>query len=101
VRGGAIVPLGPEMNFVGEKPSDPVDFQIYVDSSGRSGSSPYEDDGSTFDYQRNLVRRTAVTAVRSPGGTAGGTACPTSPHRPFSSLGVSRPPLATIPLLNN
>ena len=65
VRGGAIVPLGPEMNFVGEKPSGPVDFQIYVDSFGRASSSLYEDDGSTLDYQRDLVRRTAVTAVRS------------------------------------
>jgi len=27
VRGGAIIPVGPEMNFVGEKPADPISLR--------------------------------------------------------------------------
>src|SRR6266404_6141925 len=34
VRGGAIVPLGPEMNYVKEKRSDPITFAIYPDAGG-------------------------------------------------------------------
>src|SRR6185503_8609525 len=31
VRGGAIIPIAPEMNYTGEKPQDPITFNIYPD----------------------------------------------------------------------
>ena len=34
VRAGAVIPMGPEMNYVGEKPTDPVTFMIYPDQKG-------------------------------------------------------------------
>ncbi len=36
VRGGAIIPTGPSMNYVGEKPTDPITFAIYPDGSRQS-----------------------------------------------------------------
>jgi len=61
VRGGAILPLGPEMNWVGEKPSDPISFRIYPDANGTAATSLYEDDGATPAYLRGAFRRTNVS----------------------------------------
>jgi alpha-glucosidase len=65
VRGGAIIPHGPEMKFTGEKPLSPVSFAIYPDSDGQASTTLYEDDGVTPDYQRGVFRRTPVTVARS------------------------------------
>jgi alpha-glucosidase len=60
VRGGAIIPLGPEMKYVGEKPADPVTFEIYPDAAGRAAGSLYEDDGVSPAYSNGVVRRTTI-----------------------------------------
>ena len=67
VRGGAIIPMGPEMNYTGEKPSDPLSFHIYADERGQASTSLYEDDGSSPAYQQGVFRRTSVTATSSNG----------------------------------
>jgi alpha-glucosidase len=64
VRGGAIIPLGPEMNWVGEKPSSPIRFEIYPDSRGAAATSLYEDDGISPEYQRGVFRRTAIRVTK-------------------------------------
>ncbi len=61
VRGGAIIPMGPEMNYVGEKPTDPITFEIYPDSQANAQASLYEDDGVSPAYNNGAWRRTAVT----------------------------------------
>jgi alpha-glucosidase len=61
VRGGAILPMGPEMNYVGEKPTDPITFEIYPDAQGNAQVSLYEDDGVSPAYRNGVERRTAVT----------------------------------------
>ncbi|HEX8136817.1 MAG TPA: TIM-barrel domain-containing protein [Pyrinomonadaceae bacterium] len=65
VRGGAIIPMGPEMNYVGEKPTDPVEFQIYPDEAGRAQATLYEDDGASPAYKQGVFRRTTVTVSPS------------------------------------
>jgi alpha-glucosidase len=60
VRGGAIIPMGPEMNYVGEKPADPLTFDIYPDAAGRAAGSVYEDDGVSPAYANGVVRRTMI-----------------------------------------
>ncbi len=61
VRGGVILPTGPEMSYVGERPADPLRFDIYPDAEGRAAGSLYEDDGLTLAYRQGVSRRTEVT----------------------------------------
>jgi alpha-glucosidase len=65
VRGGSIIPLGPEMKFVGEKKSDPLTFVVYPDENGSAGTTLYEDDGVSPDHKKGVFRRTTVSATRS------------------------------------
>jgi len=62
VRGGAVLPLGPEMNWTGEKPVDPLTFDVYPDDKDEASGSLYEDDGTTVAYKSGAFRRTSVTA---------------------------------------
>jgi alpha-D-xyloside xylohydrolase len=52
VRAGSIVPFGPELQYIAEKPSDPITLYIY---EGANGSfTLYEDQGSNYDYEKGL-----------------------------------------------
>ena len=64
VRAGAIIPTAPSMNYVGEKPSDPITFSIYPDIEGTASTTLYEDDGASPAYKQGLFRRTAIAAKR-------------------------------------
>jgi len=79
VRGGAIIPMQPAMNYVGEKPADPLTFDIYP--SGRSSIRLYEDDGMSLDYQRQIFARTVVTSDSRPNGLSVQVQAPTGPFR--------------------
>ena len=59
VRAGAIVPLGPEMSWSGEKPVDPLTVRYYA-GDGTSSYSLYEDDGESA---APVARRTVLTVV--------------------------------------
>jgi alpha-D-xyloside xylohydrolase len=50
VRAGSIIPYGPAMQYVGEKPSDPTTLYVYAGSDGQF--TLYEDQGTTFDYEK-------------------------------------------------
>jgi len=65
VRGGAIIPEGPQMNYIGEKPFDPITFAIYPDETGFASTTLYEDDGISPDYQKGTFRRTNVAVKRT------------------------------------
>jgi alpha-glucosidase len=82
VRGGAIIPLGPEMNYVGEKPVDPITFAIYPDEKGSAAVTLYEDDGLTPEYQQGAFRRTRVNAKPSAGGYVVTLSQPEGRHDP-------------------
>ncbi|HTV39133.1 MAG TPA: TIM-barrel domain-containing protein [Candidatus Sulfotelmatobacter sp.] len=49
-RAGSIVPFGPEIQYTGEKPADPLTIYIYTGADG--DFTLYEDDGLTYDYER-------------------------------------------------
>ena len=70
VKAGAIIPMGPEMLYDGQKPMDPITLDVYP--SGKSSFSLYEDDGSTQKYRtgassRTLIDMEAPIAPDSPG----------------------------------
>lgn len=49
VRGGSIVPMGPVMQYTGQKPEDPIELRIYPGAN--ASFTLYEDDGTTYDYE--------------------------------------------------
>jgi alpha-D-xyloside xylohydrolase len=50
VRAGSIIPFGPEIQYIGEKPADPLTVFIYAGADG--DFTLYEDDGSTYKYEK-------------------------------------------------
>jgi alpha-glucosidase len=64
VRGGSVLPTGPEMNYLMERPFDPLIFTVYLDSKGQAEGSYYEDDGLTQDYEKKIYRRSLIHAQR-------------------------------------
>ena len=65
VRAGSIIPMAPQMNYVGEKPVDPITFHIYPDESGSASASLYEDDGVSPLYKQVAFRRTTISVRRA------------------------------------
>ena len=64
VRGGAIIPMGPEMKYVSERPVDPITFAIYPDERGSASTTLYEDDGTSPAYERGVSSRTKLEVRR-------------------------------------
>lgn len=65
VRAGSIIPMGAEMNYIGEKPLDTITFEIYPDSKGQATTMLYEDDGISPAYQQGIFRRTSISLAPS------------------------------------
>ena len=55
VRAGAILPIGPELQYAGEKPADPITLLVYAGADGKF--TLYEDDGLTYGYERGAFAR--------------------------------------------
>jgi alpha-D-xyloside xylohydrolase len=52
VRAGSIVPLGPLVQFAGEKPADPMELRVYRGADG--AFTLYEDEGDNYNYERGV-----------------------------------------------
>jgi len=50
IRAGSIIPFGPELQYTGEKPADPITLFVYAGADGIF--SLYEDDGLTYSYEK-------------------------------------------------
>ena len=50
VKPGAIVPMGPFLQYSSEKPADPIELRIYRGANGKF--TLYEDQGDTYDYEK-------------------------------------------------
>jgi alpha-glucosidase len=64
VRGGAMIPIGPSLNYVGEKPTDRITVNIYPDDNGSASGTLYEDDGLSPAYKNGAFRRTTFSVRR-------------------------------------
>ena len=67
------------MNYVGEKPSDPITFSIYPDDNGSASTTLYEDDGLSPAYKQGAFRRTSVNVSRASNGLSGKRECSGGP----------------------
>ena len=52
VRAGSILPYGPEMQYVGEKPWDNLEIRIYPGADGQF--TLYEDEGDSYNYEKGV-----------------------------------------------
>lgn len=59
VRAGSIIPIGSELQYIGEKPSDPITLYIYTGADG--AFTLYEDDGLTYQYETGAFSRIPIT----------------------------------------
>ena len=50
VRAGSILPLGPEMQYVGEKAWDNLEMRVYPGANG--SFTLYEDEGDNYNYEK-------------------------------------------------
>lgn len=59
VRAGAIVPLGPELQYTGEKAADPLLLMVYAGANGQM--TLYEDDGQSYGYEKGELSRIPIS----------------------------------------
>jgi len=55
VRAGSIVVLGPELQYTDEKPPDPLTLYVYTGAD--ASFTLYEDDGTSYGYEKGLFAR--------------------------------------------
>jgi alpha-D-xyloside xylohydrolase len=73
IRPGAIIPMGPFLQYSSEKPADPIELRIYRGADGKF--TLYEDQGDNYNYEKreyatipiswNEARRTLEFGKRS------------------------------------
>jgi alpha-glucosidase len=62
VRGGAILPSGPDLHYTDEYSLDPLTLDLYPDSGA---FTLYEDDGYSFEYERGQFCTSNYTLRRT------------------------------------
>ena len=60
IKAGAIIPMQPVMQWVGEKPVDVLTLDVYPE--GESSFEMYEDDGLSHDYEKGMYAFTRFTS---------------------------------------
>jgi alpha-glucosidase len=66
VRGNSILPTGPVMQYVDQRPTDPLTFTCYMATDGLASYTLYEDDGSTQAYRNGAYATTSVSCRAEP-----------------------------------
>jgi alpha-D-xyloside xylohydrolase len=59
VRAGSIVPMGPLVQYVAEKPADPIEIRVYRGADG--AFTLYEDEGDTYHYEKGVYATIPLT----------------------------------------
>jgi alpha-glucosidase len=62
VRGGAVLPTAPLVQWTDERPLDPLTLEVFPDEAGDAEGRLYEDDGHSFAYERGESCVTTFTA---------------------------------------
>jgi alpha-D-xyloside xylohydrolase len=58
VRAGSIIPTGPELQYTGEKPADPITLYVYAGADG--AFTLYEDDGLTYKCEKGAFTQIPI-----------------------------------------
>jgi alpha-D-xyloside xylohydrolase len=65
VKAGSIVPFGPDLQYTGEKPADPLTLYVYAGANG--SFTLYEDQGSTYDYEKGAFSEIPIQWAEASG----------------------------------
>ncbi|BDI33081.1 alpha-xylosidase [Capsulimonas corticalis] len=52
VKSGSILPMGPLVQYVAEKPADPIELRVYAGADG--SFALYEDEGDNYNYEKGV-----------------------------------------------
>jgi len=63
VKSGSILPVGPEIQFTGEKPDEPVTLWVYGGADGNF--TLYEDEGLNYNYEKGAYSMIPLTYTDS------------------------------------
>ncbi|MFH7597189.1 TIM-barrel domain-containing protein [Streptomyces racemochromogenes] len=88
VKGGAVVPMWPQMNHSGEKPVSTLTYDIHP--RGTSFFDLYEDDGRTRAYTTGAYARQRVDVTAPPAGTGTVTVSVGAPTGSYAGRPASR-----------
>ena len=55
VKEGSILPLGPALQYTGEKPADPITLYVYTGKD--AAFTLYEDEGANYNYEKGACTR--------------------------------------------
>lgn len=58
IRAGSIIPFGPEIQYTGEKPADPITLFVYGGADG--AFTLYEDEGLNYDYEKGSFTKIPI-----------------------------------------
>ena len=83
MREGGIIPMGPVMQYRGEKPLDEMELYLFPGNK-KSVFKFYEDDGVSFDHLRGKYALTEIACL------AGGGQVAVSVARPEGALAIAR-----------
>ena len=67
VKAGSIIPVGPDMNYIDEKPLDELTLDIYPSKDTAAEFTLYEDDGVSLDYRKGAHAITQLSCSRADG----------------------------------
>ncbi|WP_413671166.1 DUF5110 domain-containing protein [Mucilaginibacter sp. Mucisp86] len=59
VKEGSIIPFGPEIQYTGEKPADPVTLYVYMGKDAEF--TLYEDEGTNYNYEKGAFSTIQLT----------------------------------------
>lgn len=76
-KGGAIIPMQEEKQYIGKEPPGLVTLDIFP--SGESAFTLYDDDGRSLDYQQGQYALTHITCKETQGGVHIEIGAPTGP----------------------
>ncbi|NEW84667.1 MAG: DUF5110 domain-containing protein [Mariniphaga sp.] len=63
IKGGGIIPMQKQMNYIGEHPADTLIIKVYPE--GKSSYTLLEDDGKSFDYEKGRMTKTRFECLQA------------------------------------
>ena len=84
IREGAIIPLQPAMDYVGQQPLSELEVEVFP-GTARHRFDYYDDDGASYDYEHGAYFLQSLSAQRQGDTASFETATPTGSYKPALS----------------